>query len=105
MDRISPFGDSLDLARQGITSIIWCTGFGPDYRILPARVLDDHGAPLQRKGILGVIPGLYYAGLPDGNSLAPVAIGANVENGRFIARRIHVDHIMRSGSPASVITP
>ncbi|MFI1018625.1 flavin-containing monooxygenase [Streptomyces sp. NPDC020965] len=105
MDRISPYGDSLDLARQGITSIIWCTGFGPDYRILPARLLDDHGAPLQRKGILGAIPGLYYAGLPDGNSLAPVAIGANVENGRFIARGIHVDHVMRSGSPASVITP
>ncbi|MGW1279272.1 flavin-containing monooxygenase [Streptomyces tsukubensis] len=105
LDRISPFGDRLDLAREGITSIVWCTGFGPDYRILPAHVLDDHGAPLQRKGILGVLPGLYYAGLPDGNSLAPVAIGANVENGRFIARRIHVDHIMRTGSPASVITP
>ncbi|QDY80278.1 flavin-containing monooxygenase [Streptomyces qinzhouensis] len=105
LDHISPFGDILDLARQGITSIIWCTGFGPDYRILPARVLDDHGAPRQRKGILGVIPGLYYAGLPDGNSLAPVAIGANVENGRFIARRINVDHILRTGSQASVITP
>ncbi|MGV9313933.1 flavin-containing monooxygenase [Streptomyces sp. NPDC003691] len=105
MDRIAPFGDRLDLARHGITSIIWCTGFGPDYRILPARALDGHGAPLQRKGVLGAIPGLYYAGLPDGNSLAPVAIGANVENGRFIARQIHIDHVLRSGTASSVITP
>ncbi|MFD0415639.1 flavin-containing monooxygenase [Streptomyces sp. NPDC127108] len=105
LDRVSGFGKRLDLARNHITSIVWCTGFGPDYRILPAHVLDDHGAPLQRKGILGALPGLYYAGLPDGNSLAPVAISACVENGRFIARQIHIDHVMRSDSSASLITP
>lgn len=104
MDRIAGFGRNLDLARHRVTSIVWCTGFGPDYRILPAHVLDEHGAPLQQKGLLGVLPGLYYAGLPDGNSLAPAAISASVENGRFIARQIHVDHVMRSGTSASVIT-
>ncbi|MVO88601.1 SidA/IucD/PvdA family monooxygenase [Streptomyces sp. p1417] len=105
MDRVTAFGDRLDLARHGITTVVWCTGFGPDYRILPDRVLDNTGAPLQELGILGVLPGLYYAGLPDGESLAPSAIAASVENGRFIARQIHVDHVMRSGTPASVITP
>ncbi|MEV0701666.1 hypothetical protein AB0I53_27650 [Saccharopolyspora sp. NPDC050389] len=105
MDRISNFGNKLDLARHGIATIIWCTGFGSDYRILPDSALDDRGAPVQRKGILGAIPGLHYAGLPDGNSLAPVAISANVENGRFIARQVHIDYIMRSGSSESVIAP
>ncbi|NGO70162.1 flavin-containing monooxygenase [Streptomyces boncukensis] len=105
MAHISPYADSLDLTRHHITTIIWCTGFGPDYRILPAAVLDDHGAPLQQQGTLGALPGLYYAGLPDGNSLASVAISACVENGRFIARQIHIDHITRSGSPEPVITP
>ncbi|ARX81285.1 NAD(P)/FAD-dependent oxidoreductase [Streptomyces alboflavus] len=105
MDRIAGFGERLDLARHRVTSIVWCTGFGPDYRILPAHVLDEHGAPLQQKGLLGALPGLYYAGLPDGNSLAPVAISASVENGRFIARQIHIDHVLRSGTSASVITP
>ncbi|GHC53341.1 flavin-containing monooxygenase [Streptomyces flavofungini] len=105
MSPLSDFGTRLDLAQHNITTIIWCTGFGPDYRILPDRVLDEHGAPLQQQGILGSLPGLYYAGLPDGNSLAPVAISASVENGRFIARQIHTDHIMRTDSSASVITP
>lgn len=105
LSRVVPFGESLDLGRHGITTILWCTGFGPDYRILPARVLDDHGAPLQRRGVLGAIPGLYYAGLPDGNSLAPVDIGANVENGGFIARQIHTDRVIRSGTAASLIAP
>ncbi|BCK57730.1 flavin-containing monooxygenase [Nocardia wallacei] len=102
-DHITDFGPTLDLARHHIGTIIWCTGFGPDYAILPGRALDEHGVPIQQKGILGSIPGLYYAGLPDGNSLAPAAISANVENGRFIARQIHIDHIMRSGSSASLM--
>lgn len=103
LEHICDFGKSLDLARHNITTIVWCTGFGPDYRILPQRVLDERGAPIQQKGILGSIPGLYYAGLPDGNSLAPVAIAANVSNGRFIARQIHIDHVMRSGSSVSIV--
>ncbi|MER5767178.1 flavin-containing monooxygenase [Streptomyces sp. NPDC001985] len=105
LDHLSDYGDTLDLARHDITTIIWCTGFGPDYRILPDRLLDDRGAPLQEKGVLGTVPGLYYAGLPDGNSLAPVAIAASVENGRFIARQIHIDHVLRSGSGKTFLTP
>ncbi|WP_172386972.1 NAD(P)-binding domain-containing protein [Streptomyces sp. MNP-20] len=101
---VADFGERLDLARHGITTIVWCTGFGPDYRILPDHVLDEHGAPIQEKGLLGALPGLYYAGLPDGHSIAPVGIEANVENGRFIARLIHVDHVLRTGAPAALIT-
>ena len=96
MDRITDFGTRLDLGRSTITTIIWATGFGPDYRILPDHVLDDNGAPIQNKGIFGAIPGLYYAGLPDGDSLGPVAIWANIENGRIIARNVQMDHAMRS---------
>ncbi|MEU7580418.1 NAD(P)/FAD-dependent oxidoreductase [Streptomyces sp. NPDC041068] len=104
LDDVTAFGETLDLAHHAIATIIWCTGFGPDYGILPRHVLDENGAPVQREGLLGALPGLYYAGLPDGNSLAPVGIEANVANGRFIARLIHVDHVMRAGSPAPLVT-
>ncbi|MEW2387072.1 NAD(P)-binding domain-containing protein [Streptomyces venezuelae] len=97
---VTAFGETLDLTHHAVTTIVWCTGFGPEYGILPRHVLDGDGAPVRRQGLLGAVPGLYYAGLPDGDSLAPVGIGANVENGRFIARLIHVDHVLRSGSPA-----
>ncbi|SOD64287.1 putative flavoprotein involved in K+ transport [Streptomyces zhaozhouensis] len=105
MSRVADFGTRLDLARHGITTILWCTGFGPDYRILPGHVLDDTGAPIQRRGIFGALPGLYYAGLPDGDSLGPVAIGANVENGRTIAHNVHMDHLIRDGSPGRLVPP
>ncbi|MEV0438283.1 NAD(P)-binding domain-containing protein [Streptomyces spectabilis] len=104
LEHVADFGERLDLARHGITTIVWCTGFGPDYRVLPDHVLDGHGAPIQEKGLLGAVPGLYYAGLPAGSSIAPVGIEANVENGRSIARLIHTDHVLRTGAPASPIT-
>ncbi|MGV9797767.1 flavin-containing monooxygenase [Mycobacterium sp. NPDC003449] len=103
LDAVAGFGTRLDLTRHGISTIVWCTGFGPDYRILPAHVLDEHGAPVQQGGILGAVPGLYFAGLPDGNSLARAGIAAVADNGRFIARHVHIDHVMRSGSSASVL--
>lgn len=82
---------------------MWCTGFRPDYRILPAHALDENGVPLQKGGILGALPGLYYAGLPDGDSLARTGLAAVADNGRYIAGQIHIDHVMRSRPSASVI--
>ncbi|MEW2482024.1 NAD(P)-binding domain-containing protein [Mycobacterium sp. NPDC049093] len=103
LDAIEGFETRLDLAHHDISTILWCTGFRPDYRILPAHALDENGAPLQQGGILGALPGLYYAGLPDGSSLARTGLAAVPDNSRFIASQIHVDHVMRSRSSASVI--
>jgi len=53
---------SLDLANGEIRSIVWATGFRPDYRWLDVPVLDRKGR-LQHEG--GVVaPRLYAMGLP-----------------------------------------
>ncbi|OMC38266.1 flavoprotein [Mycobacterium sp. GA-1841] len=103
LDVIAGFETRLDLLRHDISTIVWCTGFRPDYRILPAHALDENGAPLQEGGILGALPGLYFAGLPDGDSLARTGLAAVADNGRFIASQIHADHVMRTQSSASLI--
>ncbi|MBU9762896.1 flavoprotein [Mycobacterium sp. TNTM28] len=104
LDVIAGFGTRLDLAQHDISTIVWCTGFRPDYRILPAQALDEDGVPLQRGGMLGALPGLYYAGLPEGNSLARTGLAAVADNARFIAGQIHIDHVMRTRSSASLIS-
>ncbi|KHO27830.1 flavoprotein [Mycolicibacterium setense] len=103
LDAIAGFDTRLDLVPHHISTIVWCTGFRPDYRILPAHALDENGVPLQQGGILGALPGLYYAGLPDGHSLARAGLAAVADNGRFIAGQIHIDHVMRSRPSASLI--
>ncbi|MEZ4553611.1 MAG: flavin-containing monooxygenase [Dehalococcoidia bacterium] len=53
--------ETLDLEAEGITSVIWCTGFRGDFEWLPAEALQD-GHPMHKDGIAS-LPGLYYVGL------------------------------------------
>lgn len=55
---------SLDLAAEGITTVIWATGYGFDFGWLQVPgALDDRGSPRHRRGVAEV-PGLYFLGLP-----------------------------------------
>ena len=54
---------SLDLKRGAIRSVIWATGFRPDYRWLDVPVI-DHKGHLRHDGGVVDAPGLYAIGLP-----------------------------------------
>ncbi len=54
----------LDLRGGEISSIIWATGFRPDYRWLQVPVLDRKGALRHEGGVVADAPGLYAIGLP-----------------------------------------
>jgi putative flavoprotein involved in K+ transport len=54
---------SLDVAKSGITSIIWATGFSVDYGWLKVDALDEKGKPRHRRGV-STEPGVYFLGLP-----------------------------------------
>lgn len=55
--------ESLDLIEAGITSVIWCIGFSPDFSWLEAGVFNGRGQPLHVRGVTRE-PGLYFLGLP-----------------------------------------
>lgn len=54
---------TLDLKDQKIRTIIWATGFRPDYGYLKVDVLDRKGY-IKHDGGVGETPGLYVIGLP-----------------------------------------
>ena len=54
---------ALDLARSGIKTIIWSTGFRPDYSWLDVPVFDRKGR-IRHDGGIVESPGLYIMGLP-----------------------------------------
>jgi putative flavoprotein involved in K+ transport len=54
----------LDLSSGAIRSIVWATGFHPDYRWLHAPVLDEKGGLRHDGGVVEGAPGLYALGLP-----------------------------------------
>jgi len=53
----------LDLAAEGVTSIVWAIGYRPDYRWIEASAFDGAGRPLQNRGVTSVA-GLTFVGLP-----------------------------------------
>ena len=53
----------LDLGRSGIRTIVWATGFRPDYSWLGVPVLDRKGE-IRHDGGVAASPGLYVMGLP-----------------------------------------
>ena len=53
----------LDLRGGAIRSIVWATGFHPDYRWLHVPVLDEKGQLMHDGGVVEA-PGMYALGLP-----------------------------------------
>jgi putative flavoprotein involved in K+ transport len=55
---------SIDLRGGKIHSIVWATGFRPDYSWLEVPVLDRKGALRHEGGVVVDAPGMYAIGLP-----------------------------------------
>ena len=53
----------LDLEAEGITTIIWATGFRQDFSWMQVDAFDDNGAPVHQRGV-STEPGIYFLGLP-----------------------------------------
>lgn len=53
----------LDLASAGVTTIIWATGFAPDYSWLEVDTFDANGKPRHQRGV-SAESGIYFLGLP-----------------------------------------
>jgi putative flavoprotein involved in K+ transport len=54
---------ALDAAAEGVTSVIWATGYGVDYGWLEVDTFDEGGRPRHLRGISDE-PGVYFLGLP-----------------------------------------
>lgn len=78
---------SLDLAKAGITTVLWATGFKADYSWLKVNVFDEKGNPFHKRGITAV-NGIYFVGLPNLVNRASSFIYGVWHDAKYIA-----DHI------------
>lgn len=53
----------MDLAKAGITTIIWATGFALDFGWLRVNAFDEQGRPRHQRGVSSEL-GIYFLGLP-----------------------------------------
>ncbi len=69
LDEVEPFAydvpevEELDLAAEGISTILWTSGYRPSLDWIRVPVLDDYGLPRQTRG-RSEVPGLAFIGTP-----------------------------------------
>jgi putative flavoprotein involved in K+ transport len=78
---------SLDVARDGIGSVIWTSGYRPEYGWVRFPVFDDMGFPIQVDGRTNV-PGLYFVGVHFLRKLKSAILYGVGEDAQVVAEQI-----------------
>jgi putative flavoprotein involved in K+ transport len=71
-----------------VSNVIWCTGFTPDFSWIDVALPARHGFPVQHRGIVESVPGLYFMGLLFQHSISSVLVGGAGRDAKHV-----VDHL------------
>ncbi|HEX7779122.1 MAG TPA: NAD(P)-binding domain-containing protein [Vicinamibacterales bacterium] len=71
-----------------VSTVIWCTGFTPDFTWIDLPLPRHNGVPIQDRGVVTACPGLYLVGLPFLYSLSSALVGGVGRDARYL-----VDHM------------
>ncbi len=75
-----------------VSNVIWCTGYTPDFSWIDLPLPARCGWPIQDRGIVESVPGLYFMGLLFQYSLSSALLGGVGRDAEHI-----VDHIASRG--------
>lgn len=83
---------ALDLAKAGVTTIIWATGFSQDFSWLKVDAFDDSGKPAHQRGVSSE-PGIYYLGLPWQSRRGSTFIWGVWHDAKYLADQISIQRM------------
>jgi putative flavoprotein involved in K+ transport len=95
----------LDLASAGISSVIWCIGFAPDFAWLDAPVFNGRGHPQHVRGVTRQ-EGLYFLGLPWLHTWGSGRFSGVARDALYLAERIeaHREAAVAAATPMAQMT-
>jgi putative flavoprotein involved in K+ transport len=76
-------GRALDVA-----NVVWCTGFRPDFSWIELPIVDADGWPVQSRGVVASVPGLYFLGLLFQYSFTSMLVAGAGRDAAFVAGRL-----------------
>jgi putative flavoprotein involved in K+ transport len=85
-----------------VTTMLWCTGFRPDFAWVDLPVFDPDGAPAHHRGVVGSQPGLYFLGLWFLSAFTSSLLGGVGSDAEHVAEQIASRQ--PDGRPAAVLT-
>jgi putative flavoprotein involved in K+ transport len=77
----------LNLKEQGISSVIWATGYACDFSWIKLPLFDGNGDPIHVRGVTKR-PGLFFLGLRRTYSLGSALVAGAVNDAAYIADQI-----------------
>lgn len=77
-----------DGAPMDVRTIIWCTGFAPDFSWIQVPIPLEGSTPQTRRGVVPGSPGLYFVGLRFLHTLASAFIAGVGADAAYIAGKI-----------------
>jgi putative flavoprotein involved in K+ transport len=78
---------TLDLDAAGVSAIVWCIGFHPDFRWLDAAVFNGAGHPRHHRGVTAE-KGVFFIGLPWLHTWGSGRFSGIARDARYVAERI-----------------
>jgi putative flavoprotein involved in K+ transport len=71
-----------------VESVIWATGFRPDYCWVKLPIFDEYGYPKHTRGVVTDTPGLYFIGLTFQTALNSSLLGGVGPDAAYIAAQV-----------------
>lgn len=78
--------------RFDVDTVVWCTGFLPEFSWIELDVFRETGYPRHTRGVVTEAPGLYFVGLPWLHRPNSSLIGGVGRDAEHVARQIR-DHV------------
>ena len=85
-----------------VSTVVWCTGSGPDHSWIDLPVFSESGRPRHERGVADDVPGLLFLGLDFQYAIASASIQGVDRDARYLVRRIR-DLTRRRGDRAVAV--
>lgn len=82
-----PIVSTMDLRAEGVSTVIWASGYRFDLGWIPSLAMDETGYPVHRRGVTE-IPGLYLLGLPWLYTRTSATLAGVGRDAAYLAERI-----------------
>jgi putative flavoprotein involved in K+ transport len=83
-----------------VATVLWCTGFRPDFAWIDLPVFDQDGVPAHHRGVVESQPGLYFLGLWFLSAFTSSLLGGVGSDAEHIAAQIAFRHPDGPGTTA-----
>jgi putative flavoprotein involved in K+ transport len=71
-----------------VANVIWSTGFRPDYDWIEPSIVGSDGWPIQDRGVIPSVPGLYVLGVPFTYAFTSMLVAGAGRDARHVVARI-----------------